>query len=187
MRERNGGGPEEEGGEWANGLGSAVRSAARLLDSLGHDVTEDCPEVDPGSYDILMRLWVTAFTKYIVSRGIKNQQTVNVILDECAAVMAGHGDALEEMLTVGRGFKLIGGPKSPRDAVGATVYLTADGVRQRGDVLSGGGYLSSNDKRVHFGLGASRRVKLLELSWPSGKVQRLENVAADRIMTVREP
>ena len=53
-----------------------------------------------------MRLWVTAFTKYIVSRGIKNQQTVYVILDECAAVMAGLGDALEEMLTVGRGFKL---------------------------------------------------------------------------------
>jgi type IV secretion system protein VirD4 len=58
------------------------------------------------SHAALMRLWVTAFTKYIVSRGIKNQQTVNVILDECAAVMAGHGDALEEMLTVGRGFKL---------------------------------------------------------------------------------
>lgn len=54
----------------------------------------------------LMRLWVTAFTKYIVSRGIKNQRPVNVILDECASVMAGHGEALEEMLAVGRGFKL---------------------------------------------------------------------------------
>ena len=49
--------------------------------------------------------------------------------------------------------KLVGGPKSPRDAVGATVYLTAGGMRQRGDVLSGGSYLSSNDPRVHFGLG----------------------------------
>ena len=49
--------------------------------------------------------------------------------------------------------KLIGGPKSPRDAVGATVYLQAGGIRQRGDVLSGGSYLSSNDLRVHFGLG----------------------------------
>jgi hypothetical protein len=54
-------------------------------------------------------------------------------------------------------------------------------------VSTGGSYLSSNDKRVHFGLGASRRVKLLELSWPSGKAQRLENIAADRIITVREP
>jgi len=48
--------------------------------------------------------------------------------------------------------KLIGGPKSPRDAVGATLYLDAAGIRQRGDVLSGGSYLSSNDFRVHFGL-----------------------------------
>lgn len=58
------------------------------------------------SHAALMRLWVTAFTKYTVSRGIKNPRTVNVILDECAAVMAGHGDSLEEMLTVGRGFNL---------------------------------------------------------------------------------
>lgn len=58
------------------------------------------------SHAPLMRLWVTAFTKYIVSRGITNQRAVNVILDECAAVMGGHGELLEEMLTVGRGFKL---------------------------------------------------------------------------------
>jgi type IV secretion system protein VirD4 len=58
------------------------------------------------SHAALMRLWVAAFTKYIVSRGIKNQRTVNVVLDECAAVLEGHGKALEEMLTVGRGFKL---------------------------------------------------------------------------------
>src|ERR1035441_10351444 len=44
--------------------------------------------------------------------------------------------------------KLIGGPRSPRDAVGATVYLNAAGIRQRGDVLSGGSYLSSNDMRI---------------------------------------
>ncbi len=49
--------------------------------------------------------------------------------------------------------KLFGGPKSPRDAVGATVYLTANGLKQRGDVISGGSYLSSNDMRPHFGLG----------------------------------
>lgn len=58
------------------------------------------------SHAPLMRLWVTAFTKYIVSRGIKNPRTVNVILDECAAVMEGHGKTLEELLTVGRGFNL---------------------------------------------------------------------------------
>jgi|SRR5579884_3263431 len=58
------------------------------------------------SHAALMRLWVTAFTKYVVSRGIKNARPVHVILDECAAVMAGHGDTLDEMLTVGRGFNM---------------------------------------------------------------------------------
>ena len=53
--------------------------------------------------------------------------------------------------------KLVGGPKSPRDAVGATVYLTADGMRQRQDVLSGGSYASSNDQRPHFGSGRRDR------------------------------
>ena len=55
------------------------------------------------------------------------------------------------------GIKLIGGPKSPRDAIGATVFLTAGGMRQRGDVMSGGSYESSNDQRLHFGLGSAAR------------------------------
>ena len=63
---------------------------------------------------------------------------------------------------------LVGGPKSPRDAVGATVYLTAGGMRQRGDVLSGGSYVSSNDPRVHFGLGDADKVDAVEIHWPSG-------------------
>ena len=52
--------------------------------------------------------------------------------------------------------KLIGGPKSPRDAIGAKVFVTAGGVRQRADVVSGGSYGSSSDLRVHFGLGATK-------------------------------
>jgi hypothetical protein len=69
--------------------------------------------------------------------------------------------------------KLIGGDKSPRDAVGATVYLTSQGVRQRGDVLSGGSYLSSNDMRVHFGLNDATKIDDLEVHWPSGALGKL--------------
>ena len=83
-------------------------------------------------------------------------------------------------------FKLIGGPKSPRDAVGATVYLTANGMRQRGDVLSGGSYLSSNDPRVHFGLGDSKDAGTAEIHWPSGTKVTLKLPAVDRIYTVVE-
>ena len=82
--------------------------------------------------------------------------------------------------------KLIGGPKSPRDAVGSTVYLTAGGLRQREDVLSGGSYLSSNDMRVHFGLGDSDKVDAVEIHWPDGAVEKLNLPAVDRIYTIAE-
>ena len=82
--------------------------------------------------------------------------------------------------------KLIGGPKSPRDAVGATVYLTANGIRQRGDVLSGGSYISSNDMRVHFGLGDTDKVHQLEVHWPSGRVEKITLPFVDRIYDITE-
>ena len=80
------------------------------------------------------------------------------------------------------------GTRGNRDGIGAQIRLAAESGRQQfAMVTTGSSYLSSNDKRVHFGLGASSKVKLLEVTWPSGKVQRLENLAADRILTVREP
>jgi hypothetical protein len=83
-------------------------------------------------------------------------------------------------------FKLVGGPKSPRDAVGAAVYVTAGGVRQRGDVISGGSFASSNDLRVHFGLGANRSIDKVEVHWPSGAVESPSIVGVDRILTLLE-
>ncbi len=66
------------------------------------------------------------------------------------------------------GFKLVGGPKSPRDAVGATMYVTANGFRQRQDVLAGGSFSSSPDQRPHFGLGPATKIDKIEVRWPSG-------------------
>ncbi len=82
--------------------------------------------------------------------------------------------------------KLIGGPRSPRDAVGATVYLTSGGIRQRGDVLSGGSYASSSDQRVHFGLGDAATIESVEIHWPSGAVEKIGLPAVDRIYTIEE-
>ena len=85
------------------------------------------------------------------------------------------------------GFQLVGGPKSPRDAVGATVYLTAGGVRQRRDVLSGGSFASSNDQRPHFGLGIVTAVDQVEIRWPDGAVQQLSlKQGVDRFYRVEE-
>ncbi len=82
--------------------------------------------------------------------------------------------------------KLIGGPKSPRDAVGATVYLTANGIRQRQDVISGGSYVSTNDPRPHFGLGDSTDAGTAEIHWPSGAKETIKLPAVDRIFTITE-
>jgi hypothetical protein len=86
--------------------------------------------------------------------------------------------------------KLIGGPKSPRDAVGATVYLTAGPhtmkMRQRGDVLSGGSYASSSDQRVHFGIGDNSNVDEVEIHWPSGTIEKVSLPAVDVIYTIAE-
>ena len=84
------------------------------------------------------------------------------------------------------GIKLIGGPKSPRDAVGAAVYLTAGGMRQRSDVMSGGSYESSNDQRLHFGLGRTTTIDDVEIHWPSGLVQHVRLPGMDRIFAIEE-
>jgi len=82
--------------------------------------------------------------------------------------------------------KLVGGPKSPNDAVGATVYLSANGMRQRQDVMSGGSYVSTNDPRPHFGLGDALDAGTAEIHWPSGAKETVRLPAVDRIYTITE-
>ena len=82
--------------------------------------------------------------------------------------------------------KLIGGPGSPRDAIGAKVFLTSNGARQRADLTSGGSYASSSDQRVHFGLGPSTQVDSIQIHWPSGKKENITARSVDRIVTVVE-
>jgi hypothetical protein len=84
------------------------------------------------------------------------------------------------------GLKLIGGPKAPRDAVGATVFLTANGVKQRADVMSGGSFESSNDQRLHFGLGQSSTVDSVEVHWPDGAVDHFTLPGVDRYFVIEQ-
>ena len=84
------------------------------------------------------------------------------------------------------GLKLVGGPKSPRDAVGATVLLTVDGVTQRQDVISGGSFASSPDQRLHFGLGKATKFDKMEVHWPSGLVESAQVSGIDQILVVSE-
>jgi hypothetical protein len=73
-----------------------------------------------------------------------------------------------------------------RDAVGARVRVTSGAVAQRRDVLAGSSYLSQNDLRLHFGLGAAREADVLEVRWPSGKIETLRGVPAGQIVTIEE-
>ncbi len=82
-------------------------------------------------------------------------------------------------------FKLEG-VKCNRLALNARVRATTGHLTQLGEVLSGGSYLSQHDLRIHFGLGAHRRVDHVEVLWPNGAIEHLPNLAADRFYVVRE-
>jgi hypothetical protein len=110
-------------------------------------------------------------------------------LDVVINVMDGHPILLRNVAATNNHWlelRLIGGPKSPRDAVGATVYVAANGIRQRQDVLSGGSYASTSDPRPHFGLGQAQTINDVEVHWPSSKVEHFEVPAVDRIVTITE-
>jgi hypothetical protein len=80
------------------------------------------------------------------------------------------------------------GSAGNRDGIGARLRLVSEsGLEQHGYVSTAGSYLSASDKRVHFGLGGDRMVRLLEIIWPDGSVQRLEKIPVDQILTVQEP
>jgi hypothetical protein len=74
------------------------------------------------------------------------------------------------------------GTKSNRDGIGAVVKIGA----QSTTVSTSGSYLSSSDKRVHFGLGADAVAERVEIQWPSGMKTVLTKVKADQVLTVRE-
>ena len=79
------------------------------------------------------------------------------------------------------------GTKSNRDGIGAKVEVIAAGKRQTAERVAGSGYMSQNDERLHFGLGAASAVEKLIVHWPSGREQTLENLTVDRVLTVEEP
>jgi hypothetical protein len=79
------------------------------------------------------------------------------------------------------------GTKSNRDGIGARVKLVSKGATQYNHMTSAVGYASSSLGPVHFGLGADARADEIEIRWPSGAVQVLREVAADRVVKVKEP
>ena len=101
-----------------------------------------------------------------------NGQTADLLRND-----GGHGNALL-VRTIGK--------QSNRDGIGARLRLTTGTRTQIREVKAGSSYLGQNDLRQHFGLGANQRADRLEIRWPSGRVDVLQGVVANQIITVRE-
>jgi hypothetical protein len=78
------------------------------------------------------------------------------------------------------------GTKSNRDGIGARVEIEAGGMRQVDEVRSGGSYLSQGDLRLHLGLGDATRVERVTVRWPSGTVDRMTGIPANRHVVIQE-
>lgn len=131
-----------------------------------------------------------AFQKARAARGaafadLDNDGSVDVIVSVLGenAVVLRNGRSMNHWLMV----RAIG-TKSNRDGIGARIRVVSPGGMEQHHIVStAGSYLSSNDPRVHFGLGNDTIVKLVEITWPSGVVQKLTDVKTDQILTVKEP
>ena len=76
--------------------------------------------------------------------------------------------------------RLVGG------GLGTKITIASGGVEQTTEIVSGGSFLAHSDGRVHFGLGFNQAADWIEIRWPSGRVQRLKDVAANQFLTVEE-
>ena len=124
-----------------------------------------------------------------VSRGIAvadfdNDGNMDVVIEDLdGSPMVLHNNGMPGMHWVS--FELAG-TKSNRLALGAKLKLVAGGMTQTEEVRSGGGYLSQHDLRVHFGLAKATKIDSLEIRWPSGKVETITDLAADKFYSVLE-
>ena len=78
------------------------------------------------------------------------------------------------------------GTHSNRDGIGTRVRVVAEGLEQVRQVRSGSSYLTASDPRLHFGLSHRTRIDLVEVRWPSGLVQRLEQVPVNQVLVIEE-
>jgi enediyne biosynthesis protein E4 len=137
------------------------------------------------------------FTSERVSRGLAKGDVDND--GDVDLLITNNGGAVQLLLNdggnrsnallvrvIGGSPSLTTGTKSSRDGIGARLRLTVGAKTLVDQVTSGSSYLAQNDLRVHFGLGAATRADRLEIAWPSGRVDVLENLPANHVISVRE-
>jgi hypothetical protein len=139
-------------------------------------------DVGAQSGEVFQQRWVG---RGLATGDLDNDGRVDVVISE----NGGPGHVLMNRTKTGNhwiGFRLVG-HKSNRDGIGATIRIDTSTGSQWSSVTTASSYMSSSDVRAHFGIAADTSVKRLEIRWPSGIVQHLENVPGDRYLQVDEP
>src|SRR6266576_3422939 len=129
------------------------------------------------------------FIRPIVGRGVAtadydNDGDIDIVTNsrgDFPSLLRNDGGNANHWLTV-----LLIGTKSNRDGIGASLKLNSQGVVQYEQARGGMGYMSASDPRIHFGLGDRTKIDSLEITWPSGQVQKLTDVPVDQIIAVKE-
>ena len=76
--------------------------------------------------------------------------------------------------------------KTPKDAIGSKIFVTAGGIRQRFDIISGASYASQSEQRVHVGLGSATKVDEVEIVWSNGESEAISLPGIDRSFTIQQ-
>jgi len=129
------------------------------------------------------------FVRPIVGRGLAtadydNDGDIDIVTNnrgDFPSLLRNDGGNANHWLTV----QLIG-TKSNRDGIGASLKLTSAGFVQFEQAKGGMSYMSASDPRIHFGLGKRMKIEALEITWPSGHVDRLTNLPIDQIIAIKE-
>jgi len=172
-----------------------------LFVANGH-LDDNIAEIDPiGTYAQPNQLFLSdqgirfsestdaAIAQQKVSRGtafgdIDSDGDIDIVisnLKDTPTVLRNDGGNASQWLVV----KLIG-THCNRDAIGTRVTIVSEGLTQMREVKSGSGYLSQNDLRLHFGLGATTSVDTLTVRWLCGRIQTLQNVETNQMLVISE-
>ncbi|MEP7074203.1 MAG: CRTAC1 family protein [Acidobacteriota bacterium] len=104
--------------------------------------------------------------------------------DSTPALLRNLAETTNHWLTI----KLIGDPakKTPKDAIGSTVFATVSGIKQRFDVISGSSYASQSDICIHIGLGTATKIDKLEVRWSNGETEPVTIASIDRVVRIEQ-
>lgn len=142
-----------------------------------------------GRFDMISNSLGPDFVRPIAGRGLatadfENNGTLGIATNnrgDYPELLRNDGANVNHWLEI-----LLIGTRSNRDGIGASLKLTSEGFVQVEQAKGGMGYMSASDPRIHFGLGKRAKIEWLEITWPSGQVDRLSDVPIDRLIAVKE-